>query len=469
MDCDKFESAMMDDLYGELDELTSAALKRHVASCAACAGLLDGLRATLRVATVPRVQPPADLEARILRAAFPSPVSAVSTISVAPAASHQAPPSVRVPSIVPFGRRAARALSVAGNWAMRPQTAMAAVFLVMIGTSGLLLRGRSSRAPAGAAVTVTEEGTPAPVAAGGGLAGGSPSPLAGPTPGAPAAAANNADPLASAAPLGAIGALRSSAASSGGGPFASAAAGAPGQGALAMNGPGDDGKPSAGLGRAAARLSGAPKAAPARKGAVAGADGPFADFRGTASAPPAHDEAVAEPTAAEAARETPNFAQAPAAPPPPVVAQSAPAAAPMAAAPAAAAPASAPSYPAASFDDAMNAYRARRFDDASRSFDALSSGDPRADLWAARAQREGNGCGAAVARFDEVASRVPGTPVGWDAALDGGRCYRFLGNAAGARARLTPLLKVPAYADRARAELSALSHAPASGGASSRP
>ena len=47
---------------------------------------------------------------------------------------------------------------------MRPQTAMAALFLVMIGTSVLLLRGRSSRAPATAEVTVTEQGAPAPVA-----------------------------------------------------------------------------------------------------------------------------------------------------------------------------------------------------------------------------------------------------------------------------------------------------------------
>lgn len=45
---------------------------------------------------------------------------------------------------------------------MRPQTAMAALFLVMIGTSVLLIRGKSSRAPASAEITVTEEGTPAP-------------------------------------------------------------------------------------------------------------------------------------------------------------------------------------------------------------------------------------------------------------------------------------------------------------------
>src|SRR5580658_5062629 len=137
MDCEKFESAMMDELYGELDELTSAAAKRHVAGCARCSALLGGLRATRRVATVPLVDPPADLEDRILAAVK------------------------EAQKVVPFGRRVARAVSVAGSWAMRPQTAMAALFLVMIGTSVLLLRGKSARAPVGAEVTVTEQGAPA--------------------------------------------------------------------------------------------------------------------------------------------------------------------------------------------------------------------------------------------------------------------------------------------------------------------
>jgi hypothetical protein len=140
MDCEKFESAMMDELYGELDEVTSAAVKRHVAGCARCTALLGGLRATRRVAVVPLVEPPADLEERILAAARD------------------------VQKVVPLRRRMARAVSLAGSWAMRPQTAMAALFLVMIGTSVLLLRGRSSRAPATAEVTVTEQGAPAPVA-----------------------------------------------------------------------------------------------------------------------------------------------------------------------------------------------------------------------------------------------------------------------------------------------------------------
>ncbi len=138
MDCEKFESVLIDELYGELDELTSAAVKRHVAGCARCAALLGGLRATRLVGAVPFVAVPVGLEERIM---------------VAAADAQQ---------VAPLKWRVARVVSLAGSWAMRPQTAMAAVFMVMIGTSVLLLRGRSSRAPASAEMTVTEEGTPAP-------------------------------------------------------------------------------------------------------------------------------------------------------------------------------------------------------------------------------------------------------------------------------------------------------------------
>ena len=33
MDCEKFESTLLDELYDELDEVTSAAAKRHVSGC----------------------------------------------------------------------------------------------------------------------------------------------------------------------------------------------------------------------------------------------------------------------------------------------------------------------------------------------------------------------------------------------------------------------------------------------------
>ena len=137
MDCEKFEAAMMDELYGELDELTSAAMKRHASGCARCNALLSGLSATRRLASIATVEVPAGLEEKIL------------------AAGREAD------KVVPIQRRVARVVSLAGRWAMRPQTAMAAVFLVMVGTSVLFITGKASRSPASASVTVTEQGSPA--------------------------------------------------------------------------------------------------------------------------------------------------------------------------------------------------------------------------------------------------------------------------------------------------------------------
>jgi hypothetical protein len=135
MDCERFEANMIDELYEELDELTSAAAKRHVAGCARCASLVGGLRATRRVALLPRVEPPIDLEDKILAAAR------------------------RAQNVVPIGRRFSRAISLAGSWAMRPQTAMAAVFLLMVGSS--LLFVRRGRVSAGDGMRVTAQGQPA--------------------------------------------------------------------------------------------------------------------------------------------------------------------------------------------------------------------------------------------------------------------------------------------------------------------
>ena len=77
------------------------------AGCARCASLLEGLRATRRVATLPIEAPSAGFEERILTAA------------------RDAEQSIR-PKIT-----LGEVISIGGRWAMRPQTAMAAVFLVI--------------------------------------------------------------------------------------------------------------------------------------------------------------------------------------------------------------------------------------------------------------------------------------------------------------------------------------------------
>lgn len=131
MDCDKFDQHVMDALYGELDELTAEALKRHVDSCARCAATWSGLKSTRAALTLPLVEPSPNLEARILAAEKTQFRRA------------------------PWYRKVLRGAAWAGSHAMRPQLAMAALFMFVIGSSVLLLRTRP-----GAPVQVSEQGRP---------------------------------------------------------------------------------------------------------------------------------------------------------------------------------------------------------------------------------------------------------------------------------------------------------------------
>jgi hypothetical protein len=138
MDCEKFDEHVIDALYGELDELTEAALKRHTEGCARCASILAGLKATRENATLALEEPSADLEARILEGERTAQRAA------------------------PWPRKLMRAAAWAGSHAMRPQLAMAALFMLVVGSSLLLLRARPGTG--GAPVEVTERGAPSPAA-----------------------------------------------------------------------------------------------------------------------------------------------------------------------------------------------------------------------------------------------------------------------------------------------------------------
>ncbi len=276
--------------------------------------------------------------------------------------------------MVPLRGRLARAVSLAGSWAMRPQTAMAAVFLVMIGTSVLLLRGKSSRAPASAEMTVTEEGTPAPAAASAAPPADQPATVAAAEPAQ--AAAPRPMPAYAAAPAPTADMLDDERAR------------APGKSAMAKS----EDKDSNGTGALALN-------APARRsmGAAGAPAGPM-----PASPPPSPAPAAAGGMAG------PSFATAPEAE---------------------MAPATQPAIVA----------------------------DPSDELWAARtardaAARQGRPCPSGP-RFDDVASRAPGSQPGWDALYEGALCYESLGEFGSARTRLGTLLGVPSYRDRARATL----------------
>jgi hypothetical protein len=133
MDCEKFDRIVLDLLYGELDELTEAAAKRHVEHCSRCKGIASGLRATREVGALTLVDPPDSLELGILEA------------------------ERRMNAKLPLGKKVGRGVSILAVYAMRPQLAMAALLLLMIGSSLFFLR---SRPGARDSVLVTERGVP---------------------------------------------------------------------------------------------------------------------------------------------------------------------------------------------------------------------------------------------------------------------------------------------------------------------
>ena len=133
MDCEKFDRIVLDLLYDELDELTSAAAKRHMEHCTRCRSIGAGLRATREVGMLPLVDAPDGLELRILEA------------------------ERHATELLPLGKRLGRGLSLLAGYAMRPQLAMAALLMLMIGSSLLFLRAQPGDREH---VLVTERGVP---------------------------------------------------------------------------------------------------------------------------------------------------------------------------------------------------------------------------------------------------------------------------------------------------------------------
>lgn len=380
MDCEKFETTLIDELYDELDELTSAAAKRHVAGCARCAALLGGLRATRRIAVLPMVAPPPGLEDRILAAAKDA------------------------QKVVPIKRRLSGLISSAGSWAMRPQTAMAALFLLIVGSSALFVGRHKASTPGTASMTITAEGSPA----------------------ASAVAAPTVDDLSKVDPSQAHGLPAPPPAAAQPPPIAMASASSGplgGEANVAADIDGVESNEGKGTSLGAVALDEAPKPYATRRSS----EGPWAGpggggYRGYASAPPASH---ASPKAISQDSWGTQKGDGRGAP----------------------------------FDDAMALYRTGRYDDAARAFDALAaSGDDGAALWAARSVRDGSGgCAAALSRFETIAGRSFGSSAGYDATLEGGRCLSAAGATEAARAHFTRLLTVPEYASRAQAAIDGLS------------
>jgi hypothetical protein len=133
VDAEKFDKVVLDLLYDELDELTRASAIRHMEQSARAKALYSELRATREVGSLPLVEPPADLEERILEA------------------------EARARAGRPLHQRIGTMVSIVASYAMRPQLGMAAVLLLMVGSSLLLLRVKPGEPNS---VQVTERGVP---------------------------------------------------------------------------------------------------------------------------------------------------------------------------------------------------------------------------------------------------------------------------------------------------------------------
>jgi hypothetical protein len=133
MDCDKFDNVLMDLLYDELDELTRASAQRHADQCQRCRDVLAGFRATRETSRVPLTELPDGFEHRVLEAER--------------AATRE----------LPWRARLGRAFTIASGYAMRPQLAMAALLLLVVGASLTVLRPKPG---SHGSVQITEHGAP---------------------------------------------------------------------------------------------------------------------------------------------------------------------------------------------------------------------------------------------------------------------------------------------------------------------
>jgi TolA-binding protein len=133
MDSDKFDRIVLDLLYGELDELTTAAAKRHMDQSARARDIYAHFRATRQLGVLPAHTPPADFEAALLQR------------------------EARILAELPVRHRLGRLVSMLAGYAMRPQLIMGALLLLMIGSSLMFVRARPGLH---SAVQVTERGAP---------------------------------------------------------------------------------------------------------------------------------------------------------------------------------------------------------------------------------------------------------------------------------------------------------------------
>ncbi|HMI84836.1 MAG TPA: hypothetical protein VK550_12135 [Polyangiaceae bacterium] len=371
MDCEKFDQILIDALYDELDELTLAAAKRHAEGCQRCHSAWSGLRATLKVGLLPTVEPPASLEPNVLQAAR------------------------EAHGNVPWPKRVGRAVSWAGSYAMRPQTAMAAILVLMLGSSVIFVRRKPDRSGP-SRVSVTERGVPEQAAE-------------------EMRPERVGIPRERAAPFGRS-ARRDDERSGAGGPYAAA------PGAAAANSPREalaseaEGRAPKGGEKVAEPSGEAPS--PARSRGIASQDDIGAgDGIGALADRAADSKKKEEPGAGGEYAAAPKDA----------------------------------------YGSAMELYSGGRYPEADKAFtDVAASGAKNAAmaaLYAAKSTEAAYGCGRAATKYESVAARYTGSSAAAEAQWGAANCYKITGNLDRAHALYNGLRSVAGYRDRAEGEL----------------
>jgi hypothetical protein len=389
VDCAKLDEMAIDLVYDELDARAAADAEQHLLGCTRCRALVDRLRAGKKGAESLVLETPSSLlESRIVEAATK-------------AARTRAP--------VPWPRRAARVISMAGAYAMRPQVAMAAVVVVMVGMSVMFLRGGITSPHR---TKVTEEGTPvASVEKNGDDQGG--------------ALANLEDqPKQEAKPTGPSG----------------------GAGAVAQSTPSADGE-----GQAKDDDSEHAELEKAKKKEADKSDPMAGGFGASNGADIPADESLSDGKKG-------MIAGGPGAPPAPA----ATATVGPSTTTTSAGKSTEPSSP--TFDAAMDNYTKANFADAAKGFDAAAAAGTRASmatLYSARSFRALGSCAQAMPRFKKVLATWPASAeVPW-AALEGGECARALGDDATAKTLFEQAKGYPATKARAESNLASMAGPPA--------
>jgi TolA-binding protein len=133
MNSDKFDRIVLDLLYGELDELTMAAARRHMDQSARARDIFAHFKATRQLSVLPTHSPPPNFEVALMER------------------------ERRALAELPLHLRVGRLVSMLAGYAMRPQLIMGALLLLMIGSSLVFLRARPGQH---SSVQVTERGAP---------------------------------------------------------------------------------------------------------------------------------------------------------------------------------------------------------------------------------------------------------------------------------------------------------------------